>query len=93
MNKIILTKQVNYYNKNDFSHSDIIEKKEFATIKDALKNLQSIKLNYVENKKGISAYEEASILYKDEDNHWLKYNKIIDINTKDQIDNIPKKES
>lgn len=86
---IKLTRYTNYYNKTDFIKSVVISEEKFVTLEEALRNLQSIKLKYIENKSYISAYEEASILYKDSDGHYIKYNKTIDITTKEEKSNIP----
>ena len=89
MKKVTLIKKINYYKENVFFKTSIIKEEKFATLEEAFEMMRSIKIKYIENKKYISAYEELSLLYKDEENHYIKYNKSIDLTTKEEVNNIP----
>ena len=82
MEKITLYKKINYYNKDSFINSDITEKKTFNDLTEALDTMKNKKINYVENKKGLSAFEELYIIYQKDANNFKKYNKTIDPVTK-----------
>lgn len=63
MGKIILEKKVNYYNKNDFINTETTEKRILSNFDEALEIFKNTPINYVQNKKGISVYEELSLLH------------------------------
>lgn len=89
MEKITVSKSVKYYNKNNFYNSDIIEKKQFLNIDDAINYLKNYNLKYIINKKGISAFEELEILHQPDYKTFIKYYKSIDPNTLETFQNIP----
>ena len=89
MEKITLYKKINYYNKTDFINSDIIDKKTFDNLAEALETMKNTNINYVENKKGLSAFEELYIIHQKNSNNFIKYNKTINTLTKQTEDNIP----
>ena len=84
MQKITYIKNVKYYNKKmepiDTVASD---KKTFSSLNDAIEMMKSATLHYVDNPKGISAYEEIIIWDKTDQNNWYSYTKKIDISTKE----------
>lgn len=88
MYNIRYEKKINYYNKKDFMYTDVIEKKTFKVLEEAIKQLKSCNLNYIENKKGISAYEEATLFYKVSPTQSHQSYKIIDMNSKKVITRI-----
>lgn len=90
MEKITLTKKVQYYNMMKPYNTDIIEKKLFTTIDEALNYMQNYELKYVINKKGISAFEELEILHQADYKTYVKYYKTIDPNTLETRDNLNK---
>ena len=92
MEKITLTKNIKYYNKNVFYNSEIIEKKQFTNINDAINYLKNYDLKYVINKKGISAFEELEILHQADYKTFIKYYKSIDPNTLETRENVPSDE-
>lgn len=92
MEKITLTKSIKYYNKNVFYNSEIIEKKQFTNINDAINYLKNYDLKYVINKKGISAFEELEILHQADYKTFIKYYKSIDPNTLETRENVPSDE-
>ena len=92
MEKITLTKNIKYYNKNVFYNSEIIEKKQFTNINDAINYLKNYDLKYVINKKGISAFEELEILHQADYKTFIKYYKSIDPNTLATRGNVPSDE-
>lgn len=59
-----ITKNLNYFNKNDFLTSQTIEKIKFTTEEDALKYLKRIKPNKIINKKYISIFESYKLKIK-----------------------------
>lgn len=89
MEKITLYKKINYYNKTDFINSDIINKKTFDCLNEALEIMKNAPINYVENKKGVSAYEELYVIHQTDSNNYVKYNKTINTVTKQTEDNLP----
>lgn len=58
-------------------YDEIIEKKTFQTIDDALKQLKAVKLNFVKNNKGISCFESADV-YQSTADGLKRYYKEID---------------
>ena len=82
MEKITLYKKINYYNKNDFINSEIVEKQLFNDLQEALDTMKNKKINYVENKKGLSAFEDLYIIHQKDSSNFKKYNKTIDPTTK-----------
>lgn len=84
MQKIILEKKVNYYNKNDFINTETTEKRTLSNFDEALEIFKNTPINYVQNKKGISVYEELSLLHFNGDiikrfiKNYDNNNKIID---------------
>ena len=84
MQKITYIKNVKYYNKKmepiDTVTSD---KKTFSSLNDAIEMMKNADLHYVDNPKGISAYEEIMIWDKTDSNNWYSYTKQIDISTKE----------
>ena len=90
MEKITLTKKVQYYNIMKPYNTDIIEKKQFTNINEALNYMQNYELKYVINKKGISAFEELEILHQADYKTFIKYYKAIDPNTLETHDNLNK---
>lgn len=89
MEKITLYKKINYYNKDNFIDSDITEKKTFSELSEALNAMKNSNIVYIENKKGISVYEEFYILHQIDRNNWKRYTKTINTTTKNIEDNIP----
>lgn len=89
MEKITLYKKINYYNKDNFINSDITEKKTFNCLDEALKSMKNTQINYVENKKGVSAYEGLYVIHQTDSSNYVKYNKTINTVTKQTEDNIP----
>ena len=89
MEKITLYKKINYYNKDNFINSDITEKKTFNCLNEALESMKNTSVTYVENKKGISAYEELYVIYQTDSSNYVKYNKTINTVTKQTEDNLP----
>lgn len=63
MEKIILEKKVNYYNKNDFINTETTEKRILSNFDEALEIFKNTPINYVQNNKGVSVYEELSLLH------------------------------
>lgn len=63
MGKIILEKKVNYYNKNDFINTETTEKRILSNFDEALEIFKNTPINYVQNNKGVSVYEELSLLH------------------------------
>lgn len=91
MEKITLTKKVIYYNKDKFINAEIIEKRFFTNITEAIQFMKNYNLKYVINRKGISALEELEILHQADYKTFIKYYKTVNFNTleeKDNIDNI-----
>lgn len=89
MEKITLCKKINYYNKDNFINSDITDKKTFDCLNEALESMKNAPINYVENKRGISAYEELYVIHQTDSNNYVKYNKTINTVTKQTEDNLP----
>lgn len=89
MEKITLYKKINYYNKDNFINSDITDKKAFNCLDEALESMKNAPINYVENKKGISAYEELYVIHQTDSSNYVKYNKTINTVTKNIENNIP----
>lgn len=89
MEKITLYKKINYYNKDNFINSDITEKKIFDNLTEALESMKNANITYIENKKGISAFEELYIIHQKNSDNFIKYNKTINTVTKQTEDNIP----
>lgn len=89
MEKITLYKKIDYYNKDNFINSDITEKKTFDCLNEALESMRNTNITYIENKKGVSAYEELYIIHQKDSNNFIKYNKTINTVTKNVEDNIP----
>lgn len=89
MEKITLYKKIDYYNKDNFINSDITEKKTFNDLTEALESMKNANINYVENKRGVSAYEELYIIHQKDSNNFIKYNKTINTVTKKIENNIP----
>lgn len=89
MEKITYIKNVKYYNKKmepiDTVASD---KKTFSSLSDAIEMMKSANLHYVDNPKGISAYEEIIIWDKTDPGNWYSYTKQIDKKTKDITTNL-----
>lgn len=89
MQKITYIKNVKYYNKKmepiDTVASD---KKIFSSLNDAIEMMKSATLHYVDNPKGISAYEEIIIWDKTDQGNWYSYTKQIDKKTKDITTNL-----
>lgn len=89
MQKITYIKNVKYYNKKmepiDTVASD---KKTFSSLNDAIEMMKSAVLHYVDNPKGISAYEEIIIWDKTDKGNWYSYTKQIDKKTKDIMTNL-----
>ena len=87
--KITYIKNVKYYNKKmepiDTVASD---KKTFSSLSDAIEMMKSANLHYVDNPKGISAYEEIIIWDKTDPGNWYSYTKQIDKKTKDITTNL-----
>ena len=90
MEKITLTKKIQYYNMMKQYNTDIIEKKQFTSINDALNYMKNYNLKYVINKKGISAFEELEILHQADYKTFIMYYKSINPNTLETHDNIGK---
>ncbi len=88
MEKITMTKKVKYYNIGKHYNTDIIEKKQFTTIDEALNYMRNYDLKYVINKKGISAFEEINILHQADYKTFINYYKSIDPNTLETRDNL-----
>ena len=80
MEKIIINKRMLYYKSKTFSHFANIEKIVFDTFDEAMTFLDNYKINYIINKKDISAIEELSIVIHDK-NNVKKYTKTIDFLT------------
>lgn len=91
MEKITLKKQIYYYYKEDLQDIQEIYKKTFDNLDDALLILKSSKINYIENKKGISAVESFIILHQKDKDTFEKYTKTIDPTTKEEITTAPSK--
>lgn len=92
MEKITLYKKIDYYNKDNFINSDITNKKTFNDLTEALESMKNTNITYIENKRGVSAYEELYIIYQTDSNNYVKYNKTINTVTKNIEDNIPESE-
>lgn len=92
MEKITLYKKINYYNKDNFINSDITEKKTFDRLDEALESMKNTNITYIENKKGVSAYEELYVIHQTDPSNYVKYNKTINTVTKNIEDNIPESE-
>ena len=88
MEKITLTKKIQYYNMMKPYNTDIIEKKQFTNINEALNYMQNYELKYVINKKGISAFEEINILHQADYKTFINYYKSIDPNTLETRENL-----
>lgn len=89
MQKITLYKKINYYNKDNFINSDITEKKIFDNLTEALESMKNAPINYVENKRGVSVYEELYLIHQTDSSNYIKYNKTINTVTKQTEDNLP----
>ena len=90
MEKITLTKKIQYYNMMKQYNTDIIEKKQFTSINDALNYMKNYDLKYIINKKGISAFEELEIIHQADYKTFIMYYKSINPNTLETCDNIGK---
>lgn len=89
MQKITLYKKINYYNKGNFINSDITEKKIFNDLTEALESMKNTNITYIENKRGVSAFEELYIIHQTDSSNYVKYNKTINTVTKQTEDNLP----
>lgn len=89
MEKVTMYKKVNYYNKGTFTSSEITEKQNFNDLQEALETMKNKQISFVENKKGISVYEELYIIHQKDSSNYIKYTKSINTNTKETTDNIP----
>ena len=88
MEKITLYKKINYYNNGEYINTDTTQKQEFDNIEQALTKLKNCDITYVENKKGVSCYEEIKLLHKIDANNYKQYYKTIDPRTKRIITNV-----
>ena len=83
MQKITYIKNVNYYNKKmEIVDTVASEKRFFTNLNDAITLLANTELHYVENKKGISAFEEIVIQDTTDPYNWKFYRKEINTATK-----------
>lgn len=77
------TKKVNYYNKKmEIVDTVTSEKSFFTNLNDAITLLANTELHYVENKKGISVFEEIVIQDTTDPYNWKFYRKEINTATK-----------
>lgn len=87
--RITYIKKVNYFDKNNkIIQSQEVDRQQFDDLPFALQFLKDTELHFVENKKGISVYEEAKIIYRKDNFNYLCFNKSIDPVTKDVVTNV-----
>lgn len=87
---ITYTKTINFYDKKMKPlKSEIKEKMTFQDIHEAIDYLENDNLNYIKNEKGTSIFEEASLLYKQNNSQFIRYIKQIDLKTEEIISNLP----
>lgn len=87
--RITYIKKVNYFDKSGkITQSQEVDRQTFDDLPFAIKFLKDSDLHFVENKKGISVYEEAKIIYRKDNFNYLCFNKTIDPITKEVVSNV-----
>lgn len=77
MKNYFIDKYLTIYNKNKLQEIQHVQRYKVANLADALNFIKSTQINYVENKKGFSAYESYKILVKEDNNNYKIYYKEI----------------
>ena len=75
-------KKIDYYDKKKFLYEEKTEEKTFKTLKEGLKYLKNVKLEYTEERGQNATYENAKIIYFENDDECKIYYKYINTNTK-----------
>lgn len=87
--RINYIKKVNYFDKNNkIIQSQEVNRQQFDDLPFALQFLKDTELHFVENKKGISVYEEAKIIYRKDNFNYISFYKMIDPTTKAVVSNV-----
>lgn len=83
-----IVKYNNYYFKNKFIRSSIVDHIYFKNLNDVKNYIKNIKLNYIENKKDISTYESIQCVINLTNTDYKIFYKYIDINFKNEVSNV-----
>lgn len=87
--RVTYIKNVNYFDKNGkITQSQEVDRQQFDDLDFAIKYLKNADLHYVDNPKGLSAYENAKIIYRKDNFNYICFNKSINPITKEVICNV-----
>lgn len=84
--RITYIKNVNYFDKRGkITQSQAIYRQQFDDLNLAINILKNTDLQYVDNPKGLSVYEDAKIIYRKDNFNYKCFNKSIDPVTKEVV--------
>ncbi len=87
--RITYIKKVNYFDKNGkITQSQEIDRQQFDDLQTALQILKNTDIHFIQNKKGVSVYEELKIIYRKDNFNYLCFNKSIDPITNEVVCNV-----
>ena len=87
--RITYIKKVNYFDKSGkIVQSQEVDRQQFDDLTFSTSFLKDLELHFVDNKKGLSVYEEAKLICRKDNFNYICFNKSIDPVTKEVICNV-----